>query len=331
MQQFLADQVDQMDLALDQLAMKDRNFDRFACMLIDNVVELTLHQHARAKDYENRLWRTIDKPKYDPQLVTPALGQRFDAKLRLARATQMIPAETADSIHHLHAFRNVVYHAGMRHEGILHPIAIFYFLNACTVLKGFSPNYWSSSSRDQISHRAIKYLGGTVKIFKQKEAFLAAYSRLEQVAQSLGDTLVVSLHSDLSETIQRTNKQLDFLADDSPKPTTRREAVIQAQAWPFAFTTEGEEWARANGCSATGVHDYVAWLSKAYPWPAKSDPIPGWKKRLAQLKVEQDPHKALRKYSDFMKQTEEIRGHIDEAAANLDGYIQNQIDIARGN
>lgn len=47
MMQFFADQIDQMDLALDQLAMHDRNFDRFALMLIDNVVELSLHNYPK--------------------------------------------------------------------------------------------------------------------------------------------------------------------------------------------------------------------------------------------------------------------------------------------
>ena len=37
--QFLADNIDQLDLALDQLAVADRNFDRFALMLVDNVKE----------------------------------------------------------------------------------------------------------------------------------------------------------------------------------------------------------------------------------------------------------------------------------------------------
>jgi hypothetical protein len=44
MLQFFADQIDQLDLCLDQLAIRDRNFDRFALMLVDNVVELTLHR-----------------------------------------------------------------------------------------------------------------------------------------------------------------------------------------------------------------------------------------------------------------------------------------------
>ena len=40
--QFLADGIDQLDLALDQLVVRERNFDRFALMLVDNMVELTL-------------------------------------------------------------------------------------------------------------------------------------------------------------------------------------------------------------------------------------------------------------------------------------------------
>ena len=63
MLQFVADQVDQLDLALDQLAVRDRNFDRFAMMLIDNVVELTLHGHAREKASENEMWRHDSNPK----------------------------------------------------------------------------------------------------------------------------------------------------------------------------------------------------------------------------------------------------------------------------
>lgn len=48
--QFLSDNIDQLDLALDQLVIADRNYDRFAFMLVDNVVELTLHRFvARGK------------------------------------------------------------------------------------------------------------------------------------------------------------------------------------------------------------------------------------------------------------------------------------------
>ena len=49
-----------------------------------------------------------------------------------------------------------VYHQGRRHEGILHSLAIFYFQNACAVLEGFEPSWWSTGSGDRISPSSDK-------------------------------------------------------------------------------------------------------------------------------------------------------------------------------
>jgi len=129
MMQFLADQIDQLDLALDQLATKDRNFDRFALMLIDNVVELTLHQYAKDCSYDNDLWRSSGKSRSKPTEVAAALGPYFDAKVRLARSKKLVSDEVCDSLQYLHSFRNTAYHRGLRHEGILHSLMLFYFKN----------------------------------------------------------------------------------------------------------------------------------------------------------------------------------------------------------
>ncbi len=327
--QFVADQIDQLDLALDQLAVRDRNFDRFAMMLIDNVVELTLHRHAREKARENEMWGHNSTPKTDPKIVTAALGQSFEAKVRLARATSMIPVKVAESIQYLHAFRNTVYHQGRRHEGILHSLAIFYFQNACSVLEGLKPMWWSTGSRDKISHRAIKYLGAP-KLFDHREAMQSACTRLRQVATSLGQTMIADLHNDMSKTIERVDKMIDFLATDAPQTTSRRQAIISAQAWPFAFTDEGKQWAKSNGCPTSSVGDYVDWLAAKYPWPVRTDPVTSWRRRLDSLKLEKDLNAALKKYCDFMRQTEDFRSKIDESASQLEAYIQQQIDIARG-
>ncbi|MFM7008490.1 MAG: hypothetical protein ACKO0Z_04045 [Betaproteobacteria bacterium] len=329
MLQFVADQIDQLDLALDQLAVRDRNFDRFAMMLIDNVIELTLHRHAREKASENEMWRHNSTSKTDLKIVTAALGQSFEAKVRLARATSMIPVEVAESIQYLHAFRNTIYHQGRRHEGILHSLAIFYLQNACSVLEGFKPMWWSTSSRDKISHRAIKYLGAP-KLFDHREAMQSACTRLRQVATSLGQTMIADLHNDMSKTIERVDKMIDFLATDAPQTTSRRQAIIWAQAWPFAFTDEGKQWAKSNGCSTSSVGDYVDWLATKYPWPVRTDPVTSWQRRLDSLKLEKELNAALKKYCDFMRQTEDFRSKIDESASQLEAYIQQQIDIARG-
>lgn len=327
--QFLADQLDQMDLALDQLAVKDRNFDRFALMLIDNVVELTLHKHAQDRGSENEMWGRHSPPRHDPRAVTSALGPHFESKVKLARITAMFSSETCDSILYLHAFRNIVYHTGVRHEGILHSLALFYFQNACSVLAGFSPLCWLLSSRDRIPHRAIKYLGKP-QILNGGKAFAAAWDRLREVGASMGDTLVQDLHADMKKTIDTIDNQIQFLADDSSGKKSRNEVIIDSQAWPFAFTDEGESFASKNKCPKSSVDGYVTWLAANYPWATKTDPVPSWRKRLKSLEGEKDKHVALKKYCDFMKQTEDLRAKIEESAAQLYAHIQHQIDIARG-
>ena len=329
MLQFVADQVDQLDLAVDQLSVGDRNFDRFAMMLIDNVVELTLHSHAREKERENEMWRDDSTPKNDPKVVAAALGQNFEAKIKLARATSMIPATVAESIQYLHRFRNTVYHQGKRHEGVLHALAIFYFQNACSVLEGFKPRTWSSGSGDHISHRAIKYLG-TPTLFDDRHMMADACARLRQVGNSLGLTLVADLHTDMEKTIELVDGLINFLATDAPQPTSRMEAIIAAQAWPFAFSEKGKQWARDNGCPVETGGGYVDCLSSKYPWQIRTDPIASWRGRLKSLAAETALDAALKKYCDFMHQTEDFRSKLDESASQLDSYIQLQIDFAHG-
>jgi hypothetical protein len=315
-----------MDLALDQLALRDRNFDRFALMLIDNVVELTFHQHAQDKSHENDMWWSRDPSRDEAKLVAAALGRRFDEKVAFARSTEMISAELSQTILYLHAFRNTAYHRGVRHEGILHSLALFYFRNTCTVLASYSPFAWSSGSRDRIPLRAMKHLG-TVG---GKEGFEAVWERLRQVAESMGDTLISDLHEDMKRTVESVDGDIQFLADDGPEERSRKQVMIACQAWPFALSEEGKAYAAKNHRSELSVGDYVDWVASSYPWPITRDPIPSWRRRLDSLKQETNPHLALKKYRDFMSQTEDIRALVAESAAQLEAYIQHEIDVARG-
>lgn len=155
---FLADNIDQLDLALDQLAIRDRNFDRFALMLIDNVVELTLHRYARDKAGENKMRSHLVTPKLNPRVIEKALGQNFDAKVKAGVKLGLIESSICESILYLHSFRNTAYHKGLRHEKILRSLVIF-FRSARAILKLYKPTCWSWGSYDKISHRAMKYLG----------------------------------------------------------------------------------------------------------------------------------------------------------------------------
>jgi hypothetical protein len=338
--QFFADQIEQLDLALDQLALKDRNFDRFAILLVDNVVELGLHHFAQQEQHRQHFGKLLKSgeekgDEKNAKLIASALGQHFDGKVKLAKATGVLTGDLADSINYLHNFRNTAHHSGLRHEGILHALALFYFRSACSILKSVQAREWmpSASSADVIPVRATKYLGrrGGLLFEAGSDVFEKAWQRLQEVAESMGDTLVADLHRDLKETVDWADGAIGFLANDGPTKMTRDAVLIEAQVWA-RFTTDEVKAYAAERMPKTvkTVADFTDWLRANYPWPVKNDPVPGWRQRLLSLEKETDPQIALRKYCDFLSQTEELRELILGAARELDGWIQEQIDIARG-
>ena len=327
--QFLIDNIDQLDLALDQLSIHDRNFDRFALILVDNVVELTLHRYAQDRAAENELFGKWSEPKYDHKLIAKALSRSFDKKAKAARDLGLIDDEHCTSLLHLHSFRNTAYHQGQRHEAILHSLAIFYFMNACDLLKEYKPNFWSSSSQDSYSHRALKYIG-PIKSIDHNIAFNSAFIRLREVADSLDFDLVGALSADMESTIDYMDEMISFLETGSPKIRTRSEVIVDVQVRSFAFTEKARKFAIDNGWRKNSIGEYLDWLAKNYNWQVKSDPINSWCRRLTALRQQTNHHKALKHYCNFMNQTVELRSKIEESADALDSYIQQQIDQSRG-
>lgn len=330
--QVAADTIDQLDLALDQLGINDRNFDRFAILLIDNVVELALHRFVQFKAREREYLRRTRPDEPDDKAIARALSQNFDHKAKFAGKVGLIGTDVCESVLNLHAFRNTAYHQGQRHEGILHSLALFYFRNACSVLLAHDPGGGSASSDDKISHRARKYLGAArgLQLIGPGTSLSDAYRRLDEVAASMESDLVGDLSRDMRATIDDIDNTIQFLADESPETKSRTQAILECQAWPFYLSDEAKQFAIAKGFPGGNVHAFVDWLTINFDWPIKVDPIPSWRSRLDTLSRDTDPHKALKRYCDFMKQTEDFRSLVQEAGAQLDGYIQHQIDVARG-
>lgn len=159
MLKFLANTLEQLDLALDQLAIADTNYKRFTLMLVDNVVELTLHRHAQDISNEQKYFKYSKKPPYPPEIIQAALGQSFEAKAKFAQKSGLLTPIETQSIVTLHSFRNEVYHQGIAHEPILPAISLFYFKSACHFLGNLKIGGVTWRMGEPIPHRAKKYLG----------------------------------------------------------------------------------------------------------------------------------------------------------------------------
>jgi len=327
--QFFSESIEQLDLTLDQLALNDRNYDRFALMLIDNVVELTLHKYAQQFAHNSFFMKKIYKKDFDPNDVQKALGQYFDEKVKFANKTGLINKQICESILCLHAFRNTSHHRGLRHERILHSLTIFYFRNVCRLLKSFDPILWYRSSDEIISYRARKYVGN-FSHGELKDVKISAFDRLNHVADNLEWQLTKDLSNDMKNIIEDINYDLDFLTENTHEILSRKDAIIDSQARDFVFTKKEKIFSLQKEMKMNSINELIAWLKINYNWKYKKDPIPSWWRRHKSLFDEKDLHKALKKYCDFMKQTENIRNVISESAEGLDAYIQHQTDLIRG-
>lgn len=335
LRQMLYDHIDQLDLALDQLALKDRNFDRFAIMLVDNVVELTLHRHAQEQNTHVTMWRISGNPPINSKVLVSALGQNFDKKVLLALQTGLLTRPMSQSINWLHSFRNSSYHAGLRHEGILHSLANFYLRTCCDLLARYRPTSWSYGS-EKMSHRAAKYLGSSESRWSpwtKENAFNHVWESLKIVASNMRCNLIEDLFRDMENVIDLTDGHIASYVDNAPitQCHTRDAAVIEAQIWHLAFSDQGVQYAQQNGCTGPiGIGPHLAkWLRANYKPSVASDPIPRWRNRLQSLRHEQDEHGALDKYCNFLNQTQSIRAEIMRQNDSLWQHIEEMSDRAR--
>jgi len=331
MLKFLASNIEQVDLALDHISKGDANNARFGLMLIDNVVEITLHQLAQDKQNEVRSWMYRDESYEHTDALTAALGQHFEPKVKFARIVGKLGAEESETLRILHSFRNDVYHIGVQHEAILPAISRFHFKIACEFLGRYSPSWISYSPGMALPERARKY-------FKDQRWFPDAIEEYHDACVSLGNKLALDsaefaavLAEHLDDVIEQQDTAIDMISTGGPRKSSRDDAVAKTMAWKIAFTDKGKAFAQEHGWSEGSVLDFVKWIETNYPISIKTDPIAAWQKRAHAIRHEKNPHKAVKKYRDFMIQTADIRALLEEAHAQVEQYIDEQIDRMRGN
>jgi hypothetical protein len=302
MMNFLINIVEQMDLAREHVAKGDINNVRFGLMLIDNAVEITLHQIAKDKQREPKSFLQSDKANERSSALEAALGQHFGSKVKFADSIGMLPEGVSESIGIFHAFRNEVYHIGIQHEAVLPGVAAFYYKVACNFLAGYAPRWIGYNPDMELPERARKFFGNERFHIHGIEKYQAACRELGEALPFSPAEIARILADHVDDVIKLQDTAIHMIATAGPRKHSRDEAVVETFAWSVAFTEEGKKFALEREFKGS-MADYIEWLGKNYPLPLKKDPIPVWKARAAGIRAESNPHKALKKYRDFMKQT----------------------------
>lgn len=329
MLKFLANNIEQLDLALEHILKGDANNARFGLMLVDNVVEITLHQIAKNMQSEAQSWMYRGQRYEHAYELRDALGKPFGPKVKFARIIGMLGDESSETINIFHSFRNEVYHIGVQHEAILQAISKFYFKIAIKFLRGYSQPCWGTLGM-VLPERARKY-------FKDQEFYFNGIEEYHAACDMLGNQLSVDaaelagiLADHIEEIIEYQDYAIIAIATDGLWEISRDKAVAKSMAWKIAFTDEGKAFAQKHGWSTGSLFDFVNWIEANYPIPIRKDPIEDWQKRAHAVRHEKNPHRALKKYRDFMTQTADTRAILDEAHGQVEQYIQEKINRRLG-
>ena len=326
--QFISNLINQLDLAIDQLSLNDVNHDRFALILVDNAIELTLHNYAVSCSSNTMLKLLGKKDEYE-DLIKQALGWNFDLKAKLAYEKGIISQEYYETILILHSYRNKSYHLGLKDEKIIHSLAIFYLITVCEILRDYKSNGISASSTDTLSIRAAKYIGKIDCMRNNFDLYNSCFTRVLDVAENLKFNLKEDLYSSMEDIINENDSHINYLLDN-PDNKDRDRVIIDCQCAEIAFTEKAKKFAKEKGFESNYTAEYLNWIISNYPFEVKKDPIPNWTKRLNSLKDTTGNHKILKKYHDFILQTQDLRDKILKSVESYDNYINMAIDMARG-
>ncbi|MDE0105382.1 MAG: hypothetical protein OXN89_23645 [Bryobacterales bacterium] len=132
-----------------------------------------------------------------------------------------------------------------------------------------------------------------------------------------------------SDELEGQDVAINMIANDGPRTMTRDEAVRDSMAWSIAFSDEGKKEAAEAGWSGGSPWDYARWIGRHCNLPLKADPIARWRMRARSVRKETSPHKALKRYREFIDSTATSRAILDDAQAQVEAYIDEQIQLAR--
>lgn len=325
----LINNIEQLDLALNHLKIGNAGNARYALMLIDNALELTIHHAAKDKEAEIA-WKDIAGEQYAyKDDLQKALGSYFEEKLKFSIILGIVDKQDKDAIIRFHNFRNELYHVGLQHEIILPDLAKFYFSLVTNILSKFNPQSLSFSGLGgrPVGNAANYFSVSTIGFFPKISEFREAAISLKRQSDFSAHKLSHILADNAERMIDESDVGIDQIAQKYN--FTRDEAVSKLMAAKQAMSNDGRVFAEQKGFKYKNFWELIDWIEKNCDLPCRSDPIRAWRKRLNKIRSEIIPHKALEKYCSFVEQTSCLREIIENNQYDFEVYIEHNVTITR--
>lgn len=321
--------VEQLDLALEQLAIGTPTASRFALILVDNVVELVLHKSCETEIMVDDSRGRLASKRYDVKARSGALGQRFGPKVEFCVQLEILSRAEAGFIRNVHEYRNELYHTGVRYDAIILPLAWEYFGTAADLLPRMRVGGYLMV--DPESSRVAKYFPGGIWNNVPKTRIADAAQSLRGARPQLPKTVRDMLSDFAVQLVQEVQADLDFLASDNPNGWDEQRALFEVQLLHYAFdAVHGPQLMGAKLAPGETVFQRLDRLRAEWRPEFRSSPVKRWTKHAEMVSEAADSYGALAGFQRLRREMQDLANVLREAARSLDHAIQMEADQRRG-
>lgn len=352
--------VEQLDRSSRELATDHPISNRLALILVDNATELMLHRQCTERleldSMASGLWKghqslidgrsPEDQSEFSDDLksdvMTPrqrsqAKGVFLAGKLKVLEGMGDITSKERRFIAIAHGYRNELYHVGLTRDEIIRAIAVQYFLLSCDLFTRLGNNGFfglSFSSDDQYTETAKRYLpmhNGRLLPFEVDKADLA--DKLRSTLPAEIPDLAVTLASSARISIKSVTDAFAFLVQDNPFRFDA-DKMLEVAQWQrdvtAAIEREDVDGLLVDPNCREGSSRVARELEANWRQRHSSIPHQRWTRRATAIERERDPLTALDLYQALRNDMLYLEEAILLASSELDRWIQEQVDRARG-
>ena len=279
----------------------------------------------------------LRKDVMTPKQRSQSKGIFLEGKLKVLEGMGDITSKERRFIANAHDYRNELYHVGLTHDEIIRPLAAQYFWLSCDLFtrlgnKGvFGPSFSSNDQYTDIAKRYLPVHNGRLLSFDVDKADLA--DKLRSALPAGISDLAGTLASSARKSIKSVTDEFAFLIQENPFGFDA-DKMLEVAQWQrdLAEALEREDvdglWVDPN--YRQSFSRVATELEEKWRQRHSSLPHERWMLRATAVERERDPLAALDLYQSLREDMSYLEESILSASSELDRWIQQQVDKARG-
>ena len=299
----IAKMVTQLELAGQFLCEGDSIKDRISLILVDNAIELIMHDNCRMDSWDSPFLASRDPAR--TRRLKAAKGEKLAPKVAYLHSIEKITDDERLFVTFAHRIRNEAYHIGVLHEEVMHPVAWTYHALACDFYPRLRMRVMTRRVGDEIPPVIARHLGDAEAIDLLSESSARTIcASLSGMRGELGPSLGTALSEATLARLSELRDALDYMYKGSD--------IYDSLDHMLAFIQQFSD----------PPNEPIVTVGKIGRWEQRARAVrDGHESRL--------PGRTLQRYMDLRSEIGPFEEDVRESVSQYDAVLDAQIEDLR--